>query len=121
MAMVHATVSAGASVTLPWDPTFNAMVYVLSGDGTVGEDRRPVTSGQLAVYGPGDSITFGASSTPSGRTPDVDLLILGGRPIGEPVFAYGPFVMNTKDEVAQAFEDFQAGKMGRIPDHYSGF
>jgi len=121
MAMVHATVSAGASVTLPWDPTFNALVYVLSGDGTVGEDRRPVTSGQLAVYGPGDSITFGASSTPSDRTPAMDVLVLGGRPIGEPVYAYGPFVMNTKDEVAQAFEDFQAGKMGRIPDHYSGF
>ena len=94
---------------------------MLSGDGTVGEDRRPVTSGQLAVYGPGDSITFAASSTPSDRTPAMDVLILGGRPIGEPVYAYGPFVMNTKDEVAQAFEDFQAGKMGRIPDHYSGF
>ncbi len=121
MAMVHATVATGASVTIPWDPAFNALVYVLSGDGTVGEDRRPVTSGQLAVFGPGDSVTFAASATPSERTPEFDVLVLGGRPIGEPVFAYGPFVMNTKDEVAQAFEDFQAGKMGRIPDHYSGF
>ncbi len=59
MAMVHATVAAGASVTLPWDPAFNALVYVLSGEGTVGEDRRPVAGGQLAVYGPGGSITFG--------------------------------------------------------------
>jgi hypothetical protein len=119
--MVHATVSAGASVTLPWDPAFNALVYVLSGDGTVGEERRPVTSGQLAVYGSGDSITFAGSPTPSDRTPALDVLVLGGRPIGEPVYAYGPFVMNTKDEVAQAFEDFQAGRMGRVPDHYSGF
>jgi hypothetical protein len=121
MTMVHATVSSGASVTLPWDPAFNALVYVLSGDGSVGIERRPVTSGQLAVFGPGDSLTFAATDTPSERTPELDVLILGGRPIGEPVYAYGPFVMNTKDEVAQAFEDFQAGKMGQIPSHYSGF
>ena len=69
MAMVHATVAAGASVTLPWDPAFNALVYVLSGDGTVGEERRPVTTGQLAVFGPGDSLTVAASATPSERTP----------------------------------------------------
>ena len=121
MTMVHATVAAGASVTIPWDPKFNALLYVLSGDGTVGEDGRPVRSGQLAVYGPGDSLTFGASATPSERTPELDILVLGGRPIGEPVVAHGPFVMNTKQEIIQAFDDFQAGKMGRVPDHYSGF
>jgi len=121
MAMVHATAATGASVTLPWDPTFNALIYVLSGDGTVGEDRRPVTAGQLAVFGRGDSLTFAAASTPSERTPELDVLILGGRPIGEPVYQYGPFVMNTRAEVAQAFEDFQSGKMGRIPAQYSGF
>ena len=121
MTMVHATVANGAEVTVPWDPGFNALVYVLSGDGSVGADRRPVTAGQLAVFGPGDSITFACSDSPSERTTEFDVLVLGGRPIGEPVFAYGPFVMNTKDEVAQAFEDFQAGRMGRIPEHYSGF
>jgi quercetin 2,3-dioxygenase len=121
MAMVHATVAAGASVALPWDPSFNALVYVLSGDGTVGEERRAISSGQMAAFGAGDSLTFGASSSPSERTPELDVLILGGRPIGEPVYQYGPFVMNTRAEVAQAFDDFQAGKMGRIPDHYSGF
>ena len=121
MAMVHATVAQGASVTLPWDPTFNALVYVLSGEGSVGTARRPVRAGQLVVFGPGGSLTFAASDTPSARTPEFDVLVLGGRPIGEPVFAYGPFVMNTKDEVAQAFEDFQAGKLGRVPDRYTGF
>ncbi len=119
--MVHATVAAGASVTLPWDPGSNGLLYVLSGDGSVGEERRPVTTGQLAVYGPGDSLTFAASSTPTARTPDLDVILLGGRPIGEPVYAYGPFVMNTKAEIAEAFDDFQAGRMGRVPDHYSGF
>ncbi len=121
MTMVHATVAAGASVTLPWDPAANGLLYVLSGDGTVGEERRPVTEGQLAVFGPGGSLTFAASPTPSERTPELDVLLLGGRPIGEPVYAYGPFVMNTKGEVAQAFDDYQAGRMGRVPDHYSGF
>ncbi|HEY4929015.1 MAG TPA: pirin family protein [Acidimicrobiales bacterium] len=121
MAMVHATVAAGATATLPWDPAFNALAYVLSGDGTAGEERRPVTTGQLAVFGAGDSLTVAASSTPSERTPELDILILGGKPIGEPVYQYGPFVMNTRAEVAQAFDDFEAGKMGRIPDHYSGF
>ncbi len=121
MVMVHATVAPGASVTLPWDPAFNALVYVLSGEGTVGEDGRPVSGGQLAVYGTGGSITFGASAAPSERTPELDVLVLGGRPIREPVFAYGPFVMNTKDEVAQAFEDFEAGKLGRVPDDHAEF
>jgi redox-sensitive bicupin YhaK (pirin superfamily) len=121
MTLVHATLAMGATVVLPWDPAFNALVYVLSGKGTVGEDRRPVRAGQLAVFGPGDWLTVAAASSPSERTPELDVLILGGRPIGEPVYQYGPFVMNTRAEVAQAFDDFQAGKMGQIPADYSGF
>ena len=70
---------------------------------------------QLAVFGAGDTLTVAASERPDSRTPDFDVLILGGRPIREPVAHYGPFVMNTKDELVQAFEDFQAGKMGVIP------
>jgi redox-sensitive bicupin YhaK (pirin superfamily) len=115
MAMVHATVSPGARVDIPWPAEFNALVYVLSGDGTVGDGGRPVTSGQLAVFGPGDSLVVAADAKPASRTPALDVLVLGGRPIGEPVYAYGPFVMNTRDEVAQAFEDYQAGRLGTIP------
>jgi quercetin 2,3-dioxygenase len=111
ISLLHATVSPGAQVRLPWRADFNALAYVLSGQGSVGLDRRPVRMGQLAVFGPGDAITFAAD--PGSRP--MDILLLGGEPIGEPVAAYGPFVMNTRAELAQAFEDYQAGRLGSIP------
>jgi redox-sensitive bicupin YhaK (pirin superfamily) len=113
--LLHATVQPGAALTLPWDPGYNALAYVLAGAGTVGPDHHPVQTGQLAVFGPGDTIEVKASTTPDSRSPELELLVLGGRPIGEPVAHYGPFVMNTRAELQQAFEDFQAGRMGVIP------
>ncbi len=110
ISLVHATVSAGAQVRLPWRADFNSLAYVLSGSGSVGPDRRPVRMGQLAVFGAGGAITFAAS-----EARDLDILLLGGEPIREPVAAYGPFVMNTRAELAQAFEDYQAGRLGSIP------
>ena len=113
--MVHATVSPGARLDLPWRADFNALAYVLAGAGTVGAERRPVQTGQLAVFGPGDTITLEAAASQEARAPELEVLLLGGRPIREPVAWYGPFVMNTKDELAQAFEDYQAGRLGSIP------
>ncbi len=110
IALVHATVSAGAQVRLPWQADFNALGYVLSGQGFVGADRRPVRMGQLAVFGAGQALTFAA-----GPQRNLDILLLGGQPIREPVAAYGPFVMNTRAELQQAFEDYQAGRLGSIP------
>ncbi len=115
IAVAHATVSPGARLDLPWNPTFNALVYALSGRGTVGPEHRPVESGQLAVFGPGDRITVAADPAPDDRTPNLDVLILGGQPIREPVAWYGPFVMNTDAEIAQALDDFEAGRMGTVP------
>ncbi len=111
ISLVHATVSAGAQVRLPWRADFNALAYVLSGHGFVGPDRRPVRMGQLAVFGAGSAITFAAS----GSGGPMEILLLGGEPIREPVAAYGPFVMNTRAELQQAFEDYQAGRLGSIP------
>jgi redox-sensitive bicupin YhaK (pirin superfamily) len=113
--LVHATVTAGARLTLPWRPDFNALAYVLAGRGSVGERGRPIESGQLAVFGDGDTITVTAAPNQEGRAPDLDVLFLGGQPIREPVVAYGPFVMNSKAELVQAFEDYQAGRLGTIP------
>ena len=120
MAMVHATLAPGAQVAVPWRPEFNALVYILGGAGSVGPEARPVRTGQLAVFGPGDSVTIAAASMQDAPTPNLDVLILGGRPIREPVYAYGPFVMNTRDEVAQAFEDYQAGRLGTVPADHIG-
>jgi redox-sensitive bicupin YhaK (pirin superfamily) len=108
--LVHATISAGASLTLPWRRDFNALAYVLGGKGTVGPERRPIESGQLAVFGGGDTVTVAADAKQESRSPELNVLFLGGQPIREPVVAYGPFVMNTKLEVIQAFEDYQAGR-----------
>jgi quercetin 2,3-dioxygenase len=114
--LVHATLSPGATVTLPWRADFNALVYVLGGKGTIGDKGRPIENGQLAVFDrDGDTLTFAASERQDARHPTMDVLILGGRPIREPVIAYGPFVMNTRAELVQAFEDYQAGRLGSIP------
>jgi redox-sensitive bicupin YhaK (pirin superfamily) len=118
MAMVHATVAPGATLDLPWRPDFNALVYVLSGAGSVGIDGAPVRTGQLVVLGPGDTITVNGAVHQESRTPALDVVILGGLPIREPIAMYGPFVMNTRQEVVDAFTDFQAGRLGSIPASY---
>jgi redox-sensitive bicupin YhaK (pirin superfamily) len=111
----HATLAPGARLDLPWNPAFNALAYVLAGRGSVGAERRPVEMGQLAVFGPGDVLRIDAAANQESRSPSLEVLLLGGRPIGEPVAWYGPFVMNTRAELMEAFEDYQAGKLGSIP------
>jgi redox-sensitive bicupin YhaK (pirin superfamily) len=113
--LLHATLAPGAELRLPWRRDFNALVYVLAGAGSVGGERRPVRMGQLAVYGPGEVVTVRAAVGQERRSPQLDVLVLGGQPIREPIAAYGPFVMNTRQELIQAFEDYQAGRLGAIP------
>ena len=115
ISLVHATLAPGARLALPWSVDFNALVYVLNGNGAVGAEQRPVTPGQLAVLGAGDFVTVQAATRQESRSPELDVLVLGGRPIREPVAWAGPFVMNSRAEVMQAYEDFQKGRMGQIP------
>jgi len=115
MTLVHATLSPGARLALPWRPDYNALLYVMAGQGTVGAEGRPIGTGQLAVFGAGDALTVAALATQESRSPTLDVLILGGRAIREPVAWMGPFVMNTREEVLQAMTDYQAGRLGAIP------
>jgi redox-sensitive bicupin YhaK (pirin superfamily) len=114
---LHATLAPGGRLTLPWPADFNALAYVLSGRGTAGPEGRPLDEGQAAVFGgSGEALILRAAETqPLASANGWEVLILGGLPIREPIARYGPFVMNSKDEIVQAFEDFQAGRMGTVP------
>jgi hypothetical protein len=112
----HATVAPGARLRAAWRPDFNALVYVLGGHGDVGAERRPIREGQLAVFGEGGAIELRADPTQDAKdAAGLEVLLLGGLPIREQVAWYGPFVMNTREELIQAVEDYQAGRMGSIP------
>jgi redox-sensitive bicupin YhaK (pirin superfamily) len=117
---VHATVSPGSKLELPWNPEFNALAYVLSGSGKAGTEGVPFREGQLTVFGSGDAVTIEADRTQDSRSPNLEVLILGGKPIREPVFFHGPFVMTTRQEIFEAIEDYHAGRLGTIPASYLG-
>jgi hypothetical protein len=105
---VHATLAAGARLDVAWPAEFNALVYVLNGQGSLGDERRPIEESDLALFAAGDRVVVDATTT-------LDVLVLGGRPLREPIFHYGPFVMNTRDEIVTAIEDFNKGHLGKIP------
>ena len=116
MALVHATVEPGARLDLPWDVGFNALVYVLNGAG----HGRPRPAARSAPARPpcsasGTTSPSTANRTQESRSPKLDLIVVGGRPIREPLAWAGPFVMNSKAEVIQAFEDFQQRQVRAHP------
>jgi redox-sensitive bicupin YhaK (pirin superfamily) len=113
--VIHASLEPGARLVLPWQPEFNALAYVLTGSGDVGPNHVLIREGQGVLFGSGHSVSVTASQTPAGPTGRMEVLLLGGQPIREPIASYGPFVMNTHAEIVQAFEDYQSGKMGQIP------
>lgn len=121
MTVAHITLAPGASVSIPWNPMFNALAYTLAGSGSVGEaangtQTAAISTGALAVFGAGDRIVLTADRVQDSRHNALEIFLLGGKPIRETVVAYGPFVMNDKAGVIQAMEDFQYGRFGQIPD-----
>jgi redox-sensitive bicupin YhaK (pirin superfamily) len=115
LAITHLTLAPGAQADIPWRTDFNALAYVLAGSGTVGAERRPVRTGQMAVLGEGDTVLLQADTAQESRSPNLEVFLIGGVPLREPVIQYGPFVMSTKAEIMEAFDDFQAGRLGTVP------
>ena len=113
--LVHASLSPGATLELPWRSDFNSLAYVLAGKGSIGSDRRPIQKGQLTVFGTGDWIMISADARQDSNNTCLEVMLLGGQPIRERVVHYGPFVMNSEDEIVKAMEDYQAGRLGTIP------
>jgi quercetin 2,3-dioxygenase len=115
IAITHVTVAPGAQIDIPWRKDFNALAYVLAGSGSVGPNGQPIRTGQMAVLTEGDLIRLRADVNQDARHPSFDVFLLGGIPLREQVFQYGPFVMSTREEVMQAMEDYQKGRFGHIP------
>jgi quercetin 2,3-dioxygenase len=95
---------AGASLTLPLPRGHNVFLYAFEGEAAVGEAATRLARGSIAVLGPGDGVRLAA---PAGAA---RVLLAAGKPLNEPVARYGPFVMNTQDELRQAIVDFQSGR-----------
>jgi redox-sensitive bicupin YhaK (pirin superfamily) len=104
----HWTLASGAKLMLPVPTDQDVLVYVFAGTLRTGETT--VSDGQMAIFGPGDAV---ALEGPADDTV-AQALLIGGAPIGEPMVRMGPFVMNTREELVQAYRDYQAGRLGRI-------
>ncbi len=103
---LHFSLGPGARHTQPAASDHNVFAYVVEGEVETGGQR--VGKGQMAIFGPGDAVELAADRP-------AELLLVGGKPLGEPVARYGPFVMTTREEVMEALADFRAGRMGSIP------
>ena len=107
----HFTLQPQASLDHPVPADFNVFAYVIDGEGHFGAEATPAKTHQMVVFG-NDGASIGMRND---SDQPLSFLLIGGKPLGEPVARYGPFVMNTESEIRQAILDFQAGRMGRIP------
>lgn len=108
--------TTGAKGELPLPTMQTVLMYVLGGDVTVGGHR--ITGGQLALFNDQTSNAQTADTAGEGVPIEVHeearILLLGGMPLNEPIVSYGPFVMNTEDEIRDAFRDYAGGKFGSL-------
>lgn len=105
----HFTLEPGASIVQPVPSAFRVFAYALSGTGRYGNEARQIEAQRMVIFGDdGDAVALAAGDEP------LDVLLIGGAPLNEPIVRHGPFVMNTEDEIRQAIVDYQAGRMGQI-------
>ena len=107
---VHFTLQPKSEIQQKVPAEYNAFAYVIKGEGLFGSDRKAARGGQMVVFSDGDVVSI---RNESGDLP-LDVLLIAGVPLNEPVVRYGPFVMNEPHEIDQAMEDYRSGKMGRI-------
>jgi Pirin-related protein len=107
---LHFNLKPGAQVLQPLPAGYNALAYVIDGKGLFGDSQTPAGDDQLVLFdGDGEGIAIKA-----GESESLSVLLLGGIPLNEPVARYGPFVMNTQEQIVEAINDFQNGRMGAI-------
>jgi quercetin 2,3-dioxygenase len=105
----HFTLEPGASIVQPVPREFRVFAYPLAGTGLYGDGGQAFEARRMVVFADdGDSVTFAAGDE------RLEVLLIGGVPLDEPVVRHGPFVMNSEDEIRQAIVDYQAGRMGAI-------
>ena len=109
---LHFTVQPGGKVDQAVPAEFNAFAYVIDGEGLFGAEGEQAVDGQMLMFAPdGDEVRI---ENPTHAESELDILLIAGVPLNEPVARYGPFVMNTEEEIYQAIEDFRSGRMGAI-------
>ncbi|HTH74205.1 MAG TPA: pirin family protein [Trinickia sp.] len=105
----HFTLEPGASIVQPVPRAYRVFAYALSGTGRYGDEQREIGAQRMVMFADdGDAVTLTAGAD------RLDVLLIGGAPLNEPIVRHGPFVMNTEDEIRQAIVDYQAGRMGEI-------
>ena len=110
--MLHFTIQPGGATLQSVPAEQNGLIYVFKGVARIGSDEREVREGQAALLESGDGVAIAVDADAKGPA---ELLLLSGKPLNEPVARYGPFVMNTREQIEQAFRDYQSGRFGVIP------
>ena len=109
---LHYSIKPGGVATQQISSTYNTFAYIVDGEGRFGAERERATDGQMVLFAQdGDEVRI---ENPGDAKATLDILLIGGMPLNEPIARYGPFVMNTEGEIRQAFEDFRLGRMGEI-------
>lgn len=109
---LHYSIMPGGVATQQVSSTYNTFAFIVDGAGLFGAERERAKDGQMVLFAQdGDEVRI---ENPSDAKETLDLLLIGGMPLNEPIARYGPFVMNTEAEIHQAFEDYRRGRMGEI-------
>jgi quercetin 2,3-dioxygenase len=109
---LHYGIKSGGSVIQQLPRDYSGFAYVIDGEGKFGAEGERATDGQMVLFTQdGDEVRI---ENPSDSAATLEVLLIAGLPLSEPIARYGPFVMNTREEIYQAIEDYQHGKMGEI-------